>query len=273
MKRVFLRSIFAFFFAFLVVEVSANSSVSGYSVPVVEVDYGAMGAAELWDMGNAAYANNDYLGAEKAYSAILARDLHSYELYYNLGNLHHRLGNVGQSLLYLYKAQKLNPSDRDVAHNIEVVRLGTVDEIDELPVLFVRRWADWVSSRFSVVGWSVFSLVSLFFALAFFMLYLFSSGLRFKRLGFSFGLLFVVAFAFATLYGVSARDEILNPSSAVVLSKRAVVRSAPDRSSTEIFTLHEGTRVAVEREYGDWCEIRISDGKQGWVRLSSIGKI
>ncbi len=253
--------------------VSNINSLSGYSVPSVEVKYDDLTPDALWDMANAAYANSDFLGAEKAYQAILGRDMHSAELYYNLGNTYYRNGSVGRALLYLYKAQKLAPSDRDIAHNIEVVKLSAVDEIEELPELFVKRWAEWVSIRFSAFGWTVLSLVSLALSLSFVLLFIFAQGLGLRRLGLSLGLLFMVLFGLATSYALSASAEILEPSEAVVLRKRESVRSAPDRSSAEIFQLHEGTKVSVEREFDDWCEVRIGDGKQGWVRLSSLGKI
>ncbi len=254
-------------------ESSANSSVSGYSVPSVEVNYGAMSVAELWNMGNSAYANNDYLGAEKAYLEVLNRELHSAELYYNLGNLYHRQGSVGQSLLYLYRAQRLEPSDRDIAHNIEVVKMSTVDDIEELPTLFVKRWAEWISTRFSIFGWTLFSLVSLALALGFVLLYIFSDGLSLRRVGFAFTAIFALLFALSTSLALDARREVLSSNEAVVMRKRAAVMSAPDSSSTEIFNLHEGTKITIEREYGDWCEVRIGDGKQGWIELSNIAKI
>ncbi len=252
---------------------SFASNVAGYAVPTVEPKYGEMGVAQLWEMGNTAYANSDFLAAEKAYNEILGRDMHSVELYYNLGNLYHRRGNLGLSLLYLYRAQKMNPSDRDITHNIDVVKAGAVDEIEELPTLFITKGVNWLASRFSGFGWSVASLAMLAVALLMVMLYIFSPGIVVRRVGFSFAALFALLFVVATIFALEARSNAMNSTEAVVLSRRSVVRSSPDSSATEIFVIHEGTKMSIEREFGDWCEIRIGDGKQGWIELSSIGKI
>lgn len=47
----------------------------------------------------------------------------------------------------------------------------------------------------------------------------------------------------------------------------------PDRSSKDIFVLHEGTKVTVKDSLGDFREIIISDGNKGWIEASAIEMI
>ena len=49
------------------------------------------------------------------------------------------------------------------------------------------------------------------------------------------------------------------------MSSSVSVKSSPDKASTDLFVLHEGTKVRTVSELGDWREIVIADGKKGWV--------
>ena len=51
------------------------------------------------------------------------------------------------------------------------------------------------------------------------------------------------------------------------------VKSSPDKASTDLFVLHEGTKVRTVSELGDWREIVIADGKKGWVEARTIETI
>jgi SH3-like domain-containing protein len=79
----------------------------------------------------------------------------------------------------------------------------------------------------------------------------------------------------AVSFGCSYKKKQLDTGHniALILSPSVTVKSSPDDSGTDIFQLHEGTRVIIVDELGDWREIRISDGNQGWVRLSDLIRI
>jgi|TARA_B110000093_G_C12736045_1_gene312325 hypothetical protein len=49
--------------------------------------------------------------------------------------------------------------------------------------------------------------------------------------------------------------------------------SAPSDKSTNLFTLHIGTKINIKDQIGDWLNINISNGKKGWIRLSDIKEI
>ena len=38
-----------------------------------------------------------------------------------------------------------------------------------------------------------------------------------------------------------------------------------DASGTDLFVLHEGTKVSVRSTLGDWSEIALEDGNVGWM--------
>ena len=48
-------------------------------------------------------------------------------------------------------------------------------------------------------------------------------------------------------------------------------RSTPSESGTSLFILHEGRKVEIkDNSMREWKEIRLEDGKVGWVPTSAI---
>lgn len=251
--------------------VSSSAQVSqSFSLPAPENNVEALSNAELWDKANTAYANNNYMRAERLYSEILMRDVHSAELYYNLGNVHHKRGKLGLSLLYYYKALRLSPSDSDIRHNIEVANAKTTDNIEQMPRIFLVEWSEWVGSRLSCMEWSVLSLILLAISLGGLLLYLVTDSLKMRRLGFFVTLFVGLIFVLATRHAFVERAALMNPDEAIVMSESISVKSSPNSSAIELFLLHEGTKVKVVTTHDTWCEIVIDDGKKGWVESRRI---
>jgi SH3-like domain-containing protein len=51
------------------------------------------------------------------------------------------------------------------------------------------------------------------------------------------------------------------------------VKSSPDRSATDLFVLHEGTKVRIVAEFDEWIEVVIADGKKGWTEKRHVENI
>jgi SH3-like domain-containing protein len=43
------------------------------------------------------------------------------------------------------------------------------------------------------------------------------------------------------------------------------VKSAPDDSSTDLFQLHEGTKVEILDKVENYWKVKIADGRVGWM--------
>ena len=72
---------------------------------------------------------------------------------------------------------------------------------------------------------------------------------------------------------LKSRREMLDDTSAVVMTASTAVKSSPDKSSTDLFVLHEGTVVTITNRLDDWCEVVIADGKKGWLECRKIETI
>jgi SH3-like domain-containing protein len=69
------------------------------------------------------------------------------------------------------------------------------------------------------------------------------------------------------------KNYIENNPEAIVLVGSVSVKSSPDDSGTEVFVIHEGTKVNVLSTLANWSEVRLADGNVGWLLSSAIEKI
>ena len=76
-----------------------------------------------------------------------------------------------------------------------------------------------------------------------------------------------------TAFAISARNTILNREQAIVMSSAISVKASPDSDATDLFVLHEGTKVTITSEVEGWSEITIADGKKGWTEMSHLERI
>ncbi|MFI3302362.1 MAG: competence protein [Rikenellaceae bacterium] len=220
---------------------------------------------ELWKRGTNAYVNNEFAKAVEYFSQIESRGLYSLPLYYNLGNGYFKMGDIAHSLLYLYKAQRLDPSDSDTKYNIEVVQAQTKDKIEAIPQFILAEWNEVIGSSLSIMGWSIISLVAWCGVLAFLILFILSKQLERRKMGFYGMVLCGVVMFLSTSYAIGERDEVVNDREAVVMSQSLSAKSSPTTTATELFILHAGTKVGVISSLEGWSQIVIADGRQGWV--------
>ena len=67
------------------------------------------------------------------------------------------------------------------------------------------------------------------------------------------------------------RSDYLRADTAIVMRPVSAVKSAPSsESSTDLFVLHEGTKVTILDEVGQWRNISLADGRQGWMLSSDM---
>ena len=70
---------------------------------------------------------------------------------------------------------------------------------------------------------------------------------------------------------VARESEIGRSDQAVIMAEEAAVHSAPSNDrELLIFTVHEGTKMRVERRSDAWVEIALEDGKVGWLRSGQL---
>lgn len=227
----------------------------------------------LWEHANTHYINGDYLGAIEDYEAIVTDGYSSGKLFYNLGNAYFKAGKLGRSILNYNKALLLSPYDRDAEFNLAVANTYIKDEINPMPEFPLTRWLHAFRSSLGTNAWAMLSLVFLASTLGCALLFFLSERGLWRKVGFFCSLGFVMLFIFSTSSAVAGRRELTAPSQGVILSQAVSVKSAPNSSGSDIFIIHEGTKVDVISDYGDWREIMIADGNKGWVSATDMALI
>lgn len=227
----------------------------------------------LWDAANTAYINADYHGAIGAYEDLVSRGYASDKLFYNLANAYFKVGHYGRAILFYNRALRLSPGDADIRYNLKVANAFTKDKIAVVPEFFLKTWVRTLRSSLGCTAWSILSLGALVLMFVLILVYLLAGRLVWRKAGFYGMLLMFLCFVACTSFAVSERHEQLDSSEAIVMSSSVSVKSSPDKSATDLFVLHEGTKVRTVTELGDWREIVIADGKKGWVEARTIETI
>jgi tetratricopeptide (TPR) repeat protein len=219
----------------------------------------------LFSRAGAFYDGGDYENALELYREIIDSGHEAADLYYNMGNAAFRSNSIGYAVLYYEKTLKLDPSHEDAIYNMEYISRYMEDAFDKVPELFLRTWISSAVKMLPERTWSILALVSFVLTLIFILLYLFTKGLTLKKSGFFAALVGIILFIFAFSAAWSSHNIIIQPESGIIISPSVVVRSTPSNSGTELFILHEGARIEVNEEVTGWQNIRIIDGREGWI--------
>ena len=222
---------------------------------------------------NSLYTEKNFEEAILIYESIIEIGFHSAELYYNLGNAYYRVNILPSAILNYERAALLSPSDEDVRANLALARTRVRDRIEELPGFFLNHWWQQARVLLNAVHWAFLSVATFLLTLALLTIFLISSSFRIKKLFFWLAVsVFLVSVSSFSL-GLDQRNYSKNHNTAIIFSPVVSVKSSPDANSADLFVTHAGTKVRVEERIGEWCSVRLSDGKKGWLHKDAIEMI
>lgn len=227
----------------------------------------------LYQLAGSLYEQGQYEAALERYGAVILSGKESADLYYNMGNAAYRSNSIGHAILYYEKALKLNPAHEDAIHNLDFVSRYRLDAFEEVPVLFLGAWVSGFVEMLSEQTWSMLALFFFIIVLAGLLVYLFSRQLILRKSAFISGLAALLLFVITVFSALSRHRDIVNPDSGIILAPSVVVRSSPSESGTELFILHEGTKIKVNEEVNNWQNIKVIDGREGWISTADFESI
>ncbi|WP_310378731.1 tetratricopeptide repeat protein [Flavobacterium sp.] len=226
-----------------------------------------------FEKGNSLYQKGKYDLAIAEYKNVLTSKKHSAALYFNLGNCYYKLNKVAPAIYYYEKALVLNPNDTETVNNLKFAQKLQIDEIKVIPkVGFSKLIQDFTSAfHYNTWAWISVSFSTLF--LLFFMGYYFSQTTVLKRT-FFFGMFVILSLL---LISVSAsifeKNHYENEKPAIVFAEMVIVKSEPQKSSSTVVTIHEGTKVFILETVGIWKKIQLTDTTEGWIESSTIKEV
>ena len=223
-----------------------------------------------FDVANAAYAEGRYEEAASVYQALIDEQPNA-TLYYNLGNARFKQGELAQAILNYERALRLQPNHKDAQYNLAFAQSKITDNIVEQD-FFLSTWARAVRNSLKEQTWLVLSICLFILALAGLLLFLLGREPWLRKTAFHVAWL---ALLFSLISGMNAaslhkRDTLRNE--AIITQGVVNGKSSPDRSGTDLFTIHEGTKVTIRETLGEWCNIRVGN-YEGWVRQQNLERI
>ena len=219
---------------------------------------------------DSAYVRGQYQQAIAQYEELLKQGA-SADLYYNLGNAYYRTENIPEAVLNYERALLLSPGDRDIRFNLQIARSKTFDKIVPESEMFFVTWYRALVNLTSVDGWARTALISLALTIILLLVYLFSERLWLRKAGFFGGVALLLLFVVANIFAWQQKKELLNRKGAIIFAPAVTVKSTPAANGTDLFILHEGTKVEItDGSMKEWKEIRIADGKEGWIEAKHI---
>lgn len=224
------------------------------------------------DEANMAYQNGDYADAAMMYEQLLAEGC-APELYYNLGNAYYKQNEIGKSILNYERALRLRPFYKDASYNLNVARERIVDNVEDTQRSFLVVWFDSLIHMFSSNMWAYGSIITLLIASVCFLLFAFSRRLIGRKVAFHFAWVMLLLCVLCGVFSGVTYHRFTARSEAVVMQGVATVKSSPDVSGTDLFLLHEGTKVSIKEQLGDWNEIELPNGNRGWIESHMLERI
>ena len=230
----------------------------------------AQSPMQLFDMGNEAYNQGLYEKAKNFYVKVLDENLHSAELYFNLGNSYYKNGEIAESIFYLELANRLSPGQIDIKNNIKFAKNMGLDSIEELPKSQIDQAQKKFLNIISIDSWSIISLLFSWLFCIFFGVYIWSQNSKIKRVFFILSSLIMIFLltSISMIYNIDNSKKQNN--SAIIFEKKINVNSEPNNRSTLLFNLHEGTMIEVTEKLDDWLKIKIANGSEGWIENKNI---
>ena len=250
-----------------------NFGISVYQYIVISVFFicsSALFAQDAFDAANAAYADGRYEEAAAMYQSLLDEQPDA-TLYYNLGNARFKQGELAQAILNYERALRLKPNYKDAQYNLAFAQSRITDNIVEQD-FFLSSWARTVRNNLSERTWWSTSIGLFICALIALLLFLLGRELWLRKTAFHGAW---IALLFSLIAGLNAgslhqRNTLRNE--AIITQGVVNVKSSPDRSGTDLFTIPEGTKVTIRETLGEWVNVRVGSN-EGWMKSGYLERI
>lgn len=225
----------------------------------------------LFSQANAQYAEGNYAEAAAQYEQVIAEQP-SAEAYYNLGNAYFKQGELAQAILAYERALRIEPSYKDAKHNLLFAQSRIVDNIEDTQSFFLSNWLKAIRNALNQQTWMILSIALFICMLIGFFLFAFSQTVWVRKTAFYTSLVALLISLVACINAGSLHHRDTERAEAIITQGIVNAKSSPDRSGTDLFTVHEGTKVEITETIGDWCCIHVGN-YIGWMPLAHLERI
>lgn len=227
----------------------------------------AVPAAELWQKGNAAYRQKHYDSAAALYEQLVQQQPTA-TVCYNLGNAYYRANKIGPAVLNYERALRLKPDFKEAADNLMLTQNRIGNRVQQGQDIFFVRWWNAVTKGSNANTWAVVNILVLLVLLATLLVKRFRnpSWMRPQITG-----ALIVVWLAALIIAIQSAGNAASHNMAVVMQPDTLLTT--DQASKTQSLLPEGTKVTVLNQKGGRTEVKLGDGRTGWVQDSAIAVI
>lgn len=225
-------------------------------------------AVGLYTEGNQLYRAGDFAGARERYEAAVATGIQDPRLLYNLGNASYKTGDLGHAIVWYERALHRAPRDEDIQANLRFLRRLKADRDPEPPGGLTGFLAH-------VYLWPTLNEVAVLWWLSLLTLFVVAARRRWQSasgIGVGLPLSIIVSVAVAG-FALSRCERDAQQIEAILTQPQGTARSGPAPDQTEVFVIHEGTKVMIERSEAGWYLVRLHSGLGGWLPASVLTEI
>ena len=223
-----------------------------------------------FELANTAYAEGRYQEAAAIYEDLLMEQQNA-TLYYNNGNAYFKQGELAKAILNYERALRLEPNHKDAKFNLAFAQTKITDNIVEQD-FFLSVWAKSIRDLMSENTWTILSIVLFLCCLAGILGFLLSREPKARKASFHAAW---IALLFCVITGLNARSAHQRDTlrdEAIITQGIVNAKSSPDNSGTDLFTLHEGTKVTIRETLSGWVNVKVGQN-EGWIPSKDLEKI
>ena len=225
-----------------------------------------------FEKANFYYNESRFDTAVVIYESILDEGYVSAPLLYNTGNAYFKMRNYPMAILNYEKALKLDPDNEEIQQNLAIANALITDKIEPVPEFFVSKIWKSTGNKLSANEWATLSLVLVGLLLITLFVYLTARTKGLKKSMFFVGIILILICSCSIMFASQTRTRIQEHNDAIVMIPTITVKSSPSSSGTDLFVLHEGTKVRIMDVTDNWNKIKIADGSVGWLPSSCMTK-
>lgn len=191
--------------------------------------------------------------------------------YFQRGNAFYKQCDYAHAMVCYMRAQKTEPLNKDIQHNINITRSKTVDKMPPESNIFFVEWYKALVMTNTIDNWAMISIVSLIVALLLFLAYLFVSNIAVRKVSFYTCVVSFLVFCFSVFFAWNRKYLLNIHDTAIVVKESVAIKNLPSTKAPETAIIHEGTCVRItDKDMKGWFGIRLSDGREGWIRAAYV---
>ena len=234
------------------------------------------------------YLDKDYQGAIENYKEVEKSQGTSPDFLYNMGNAYVLNGDLGHGRLCYERGRRLAPGNKAINNNLtyvankvndanEASRQGNKINVSPDELSFFAGVDRAISYNRTSNFWSVYAILSFLLLLSSIALYLFTSNVNARKVGFFGGLIFLFFSVVFVIFSFMAARAFERHDEAVLMEYKTELRSEPSDDSKPVGTpLNQGTKFRIIETEDDgkhelkWVKVRLNANFEGWIKSSEI---